>query len=166
MQNEKKWEWGGNARDGLEPSPRQGVHLVLSPMPKNLHQRQWELHPFSNCRWNAAQGSKTFLSKQGVFVDSPSFNDCYIVLVQAPETNKAQATATSCNCFWLHNSPHLCIWLTCKTLALSDFHGYSCSGPKSQCSPDAFLQLTWNGSWCFCSFISAAFALPNISDGC
>lgn len=37
MQNEKKWEPGGNAREGLEPSPMQWVCLVLRPVPGNLH---------------------------------------------------------------------------------------------------------------------------------
>lgn len=34
MENEKKWEPGGNAREGSEPSAMQGVCLALRPMPK------------------------------------------------------------------------------------------------------------------------------------
>lgn len=61
------------------------------------------------------------------------FNHCYLALVQASETAKVHPTAASCNCFWLHDPPHLCLWLMCQlelvfaTLGLSDFHGFSAS---------------------------------------
>lgn len=65
-------------------------------------------------------------TKAGLLTSCYPCKHCHLALVQASETAEIHPTAASCNCSWLHDPAHLCLWLTCQlelvfaTLGLSN----------------------------------------------